>query len=161
WLSESEAGTNLELRQADGKLLRPLAPPAPRDIEVVHVDPKSGRTVFASGGDPTERRLYAVGREGGLHSRDKPDNALGLEILSDKNRLAPATFAKNQSVYVLTSTSATAMSESSVQNSTGFVGKLPSVAESPGFTPKVEFTKVGGEPGFYCAIVRPHGFDPK
>jgi dipeptidyl-peptidase-4 len=41
------------------------------------------------------------------------------------------------------------------------VGELPSVGEEPGFVPKVEFEKVGGDSGFYTAIIRPRDFDPK
>ena len=39
-------------------------------------------------------------------------------------------------------------------------GELPSVAEEPGFTPRVTIEKVGDGAGFYTATVLPHGFDP-
>jgi len=78
-----------------------------------------------------------------------------------------ATFSKDHSVYVLTTTTLNAMPKTTVHKADGtLIGELPSVAEEPPFTPKVELAFPDATIGevrtvYYAAIVRPHNFDPK
>jgi dipeptidyl-peptidase-4 len=88
-----------------------------------------------------------------------PDSkALGLYELSSGKRLTAAAsqnsvvFSKDPSIYVLTSGSSTQMPYTTVHKADGtFIGELPSVAESPGFVPDVQFEDS-------AAIVRPKDF---
>ncbi|OAI45853.1 peptidase [Planctomycetaceae bacterium SCGC AG-212-F19] len=109
---------------------------------------------FLYGNDPTQVHLYRQSYGGPKDEAPKQ--------MTRKPGIHAANFSRNDSVYVLTSTTPGTLPEVTVHRADGTqVGQLPSVAETPGFSPKVEFTKVGADPGFYCAIVRPHGFDPK
>lgn len=152
WISSSEKGAALELRQADGTLERQLTAPRPSDLDLVDVDLKNGRAIFATGSDPTELRLYGVGREGW-------QRAPGLDVLTGKDAITTGVFSKNHSVYVLNKTDLHTMPGSTVQNHAGTAGNLPAVAEDPPFKPNIEMAKAGEDPGFYAAIVRPHNFD--
>jgi dipeptidyl-peptidase-4 len=54
------------------------------------------------------------------------------------------------------------MPKTTVHNADGKrIGELPSVAETPPFTPRVEFVKAVASDGFYAALVRPRNFDAK
>jgi dipeptidyl-peptidase-4 len=67
----------------------------------------------------------------------------------------------------MTTTTLTALPKTTVHKADGtLLGELPSVAEDPSFTPKVEMTVVDAGAGrnhaeFYTAIIRPHEFDPQ
>jgi dipeptidyl-peptidase 4 len=81
--------------------------------------------------------------------------------LPDAHGLASAVFSKDHSVYVRTVRPFDAMPYAEVRRADGKeVGPLPSVAEEPDAAPTVEIKKVGKDPGYYAAIVRPHDFDP-
>ena len=76
--------------------------------------------------------------------------------------LDSATFAKDGSAYVLTSTTTRQMPQATVFSADDKpLGDLPSVAEDPPFLPNVSIQKVGAGAGFYTAIVRPRNFDAK
>jgi dipeptidyl-peptidase-4 len=113
--------------------------------------------------DPEYRQVFYVERKDPTQAQVFASDVKSREPLSKDTGINTATFAKNHSkTYVLSSTTPSAMPKSTVHKADRtLIGELPSVAESPGFTPKVEFIKVGPDPGFYAAIVRPHGFDPK
>jgi dipeptidyl-peptidase-4 len=91
-----------------------------------------------------------------LSGNDKPVQ------LTLETGLHAAAFAKDHSLYVLTTTTPGMLPKSTVHKADGtLVGELPSVAETPAFTPKVEFVKVGDGDGFHVAVVRPQDFDSK
>jgi dipeptidyl-peptidase-4 len=51
------------------------------------------------------------------------------------------------------------MPQTTVHKADGsLLGELPSAAETPPFTPQVSYQKVGDGPGFWTAVIRPHGF---
>jgi dipeptidyl-peptidase-4 len=78
-----------------------------------------------------------------------------------------ATFSKDHSVYVLTTTTLKAMPKTTVHKADGtLIGELPSVAEEPPFTLKVEMVQADAiidsvRTVYYAAIIRPHGFEAK
>ncbi len=149
WTSERDGGPQLELRDPDGKLVRVLVPPAAGFVGVMDVDPKAGQVVYAASTDPTQLELYRVPLKGG------PAMALTREA-----GIHQAVFARNHSLYVLTSQLLGRMPRSTVHKADGtLVGELPSVAEDPPFVPRVELVKVGTGAGFHAAIVRPRNFD--
>ncbi|HXG10706.1 MAG TPA: alpha/beta fold hydrolase [Gemmataceae bacterium] len=151
WLSEAGGRPRLQLRDPEGNLVRDLVTADLGPEALVDADPESGQVIVAAGTDPTQSYLYRVALAEG-----KPV-PLAAEL-----GLHSASFAKDHSIYVRTTTTPSLMPRSTVHQADGtLVGELPSVAENPPFTPKVEFYEVGEGDGFYTAVVRPHDFDPK
>jgi dipeptidyl-peptidase-4 len=148
---------------------------------LLSVDPKTGQYLYQRSGvlkadqqtevDPTQTRVF-LGTpvfRGTLRQRDLLEKT---DVPAERG-MCSAAAAKGYSVFSVTYTTPKALPETVILKPgdeknveqpkvySQVIGKLPSVAESPSFTPKVEFVKVGPDPGFYAAIVRPHGFDPK
>src|SRR5262249_33100439 len=96
WVGEGKSGPTLESRNARGEDTWFLAPPPPRDLELVDVDVKRGGVVFAAGGDPTERRLYRVGRQR-VHVYPKDGKVAGppMDRLTAATGWTTAVFAKD------------------------------------------------------------------
>jgi dipeptidyl-peptidase-4 len=151
WTSEKSGGPQLELRGPDGKLVRVLVPPDAGYRSLVDVDLKKKEVFFLGGPEPMEQHLYSVPLDGG-----KPWK------MTDRPGQHSAVFAKDHSIYVLSARPKAGMPRTTVHGSKGTeLAEVPSVAEDPGFVPQVEYVKVGAEPGFYAAVIRPHGFDAK
>lgn len=86
----------------------------------------------------------------------------GVFVNREKHGWTAVALGDQTDIYVATTTTVDKMPTSMVfKKGATSIGPLPSVAESPPFTPKVEIMKVGEGEGFYAAVVRPHGFDPK
>jgi dipeptidyl-peptidase-4 len=151
WLSEAGGRPRLQLRDPGGNLVRDLITADLGPEALVDADPESGQVIVAAGTDPTQSHLYRVALAEG-----KP------VPLTSEPGLHSASFARDHSAYVLTTTTPGMLPRSTVHQADGtLVGELPSVAENPPFTPKVEFYQVGEGDGFYTAVVRPHDFDSK
>jgi dipeptidyl-peptidase-4 len=154
WVSEQDGGPRLEWRNNDGTLKQELVPSAVGFQQLVALDADGERFVFEASDDPTQSRLY-------LQSfTDRPGNATPL-MKTDQRVQQSAVFSKNFKIYALTTIASDALPETTVHELSGRLGELPSVAESPGFTPQLEFVKAGEGPGFYAVIVRPQDFDAK
>jgi dipeptidyl-peptidase-4 len=150
WISERGGGPELELRSPEGERVRVLVPKEAGLRYLVDADPKSGRVVYVASADPTQAGLFQVGLQGGK-----------VVALSDDAGWHGASFSKDHSVYTHWDASVGKMPRTLVRRADGsLIGELPGVAEEPPFVPQVELTKVGGEPGFHAALVRPRGFDP-
>ncbi len=153
WIREAAGGPQLELRSVDGQRQRVLVSADTGFQHLVDVDGKHGRFVYQASTDPTQTRLFAQTLEG-----SQPPTPLAEE---KGPVIQSAAFGKDHSVYVVTATTLNRLPVSTVYDATGRLGELPSVAEKPSFVPQVQFVKVGDGAGFYTAIVRPHGFDPR
>ncbi len=172
WISQRRGSPELQLRNVDeaspdGDGYRGVEPlfegktftgAASGFQDLIWFNPQTNLVVFRRGPDPTKTRL----------AYRSPEKQVPTVFFD--GGVSTATFSKNDSCYVVTSTTPTELPRSLVYKANAglpggmtqnLIGELPSVAESPGFTPKVEFMKIGDKPDFYCAIVRPHGFDPK
>lgn len=155
WTCDTASGPQLEWRGVNGKLRGVVVPNAWGFQNLVSVNAKAGEIYFLASQNPMLSELYRlplkVPSEG-----DEPKR------LSTNPGLHGASVAKDHSVFVLTGTTSDAMPRTTVHKADGtLVGELPSVAESPSFTPQVTFEQVGDTPGFYAAVVRPHGFDAR
>jgi dipeptidyl-peptidase-4 len=152
WASEQHGAPRLEWRDASGKLRKVLA--AKEGYQgLVDVDPKSGRFVYRASTDPTQTQLFVNLPAGDLNPGRLTGEYAGVHS---------AAFARNHGTYVLATTTPSAMPKTTVHNADGKrIGELPSVAETPPFTPRVEFVKAGASDGFYAALVRPRNFDAK
>lgn len=134
WTSDSAPGPRLELRSVTGRLKKVLVPSSLRYRHLVSTD------YYLASTDSRALELYGL-------SDPKP-----LGVVAAQNG---AVFSKDQSVYVLTSSSSTQMPRVTVHKADGtLIGELPSVAESPGFIPNVQFEDS-------AAMVRPKDFDSK
>jgi dipeptidyl-peptidase-4 len=145
----------LQLRSADGKLVRALTRPEDHYRKLVHIDGKRRVAWFLAGPTPTERHVYRVGLDQGV-----PERVTGSEGEQD------ATFNhENHDVWVEKLVTATTMPRDLVHQiqadgSDKVVAELPSVAEKPPFMSKQELVQVG-TPKFWASITRPRNFDPK
>jgi dipeptidyl-peptidase-4 len=152
WVSEKEPAWQIELRHADGSLKQVLvtADAGARFGERIspQFNAESKQVLFHASPDPTQSQVWRVGIDGSqpvaLANAEGINNGWlgpnGALILAHNGATAPPTWV--------------------VRRGDGSVaGMLPSVAERPPMAPRVEFVKVGGEPGFYAKIVRPRNFD--
>ena len=155
WLSEFGKGPGLELRRADGSLADMVIPYDEGVRSVVHVDVARRETIYVASTDTTETHVYGrYFQMEPLQRRPFTDKATRLGEGSGNESIV---FSENKDVFVLTQTSLTSMPRSFVHTRDKRIGELPSVAEDPGFVPKVSIEQVGG---FYTAIIRPRDFDP-
>jgi dipeptidyl-peptidase-4 len=150
WVSERAGGPRLDLRAPGGELRRVLVPPDRGYQGLVTVDVKRGQLVYNASTDPTQSQLVWARLDTGEPIRQTTDPGLHS-----------AVFSRDHSVYVVTSRPKKGMPRTSVSSDVkGPLGELPSVAEDPPFTPRVEYVKPEGGKGFYSAVVRPRDFDP-
>ena len=152
WASEHRTqGWQLEWRRRHGELERIVVPPDFGFRSLVHVEPESGRLAFSSRPDPSQWQVYRTTvTEGPISNLTPQPGCHGGQ------------FDRHQTVYVDTASSLQSMPRTTIHRIDGTkLGQLPSVAEEPPFTPRVEIVKVGGEPGVYTALVRPANFEPK
>jgi dipeptidyl-peptidase-4 len=151
WTSDRHGGPELDLCNPEGNLVRKLVPPEAGYAGLVDVDVKSKTVVYRASQDPTQSRLYRVSLEGG-----KP------VLLTPEPGIYGATFARNHSLYVLTSQRLTEMPKTTVHRANGQqIADLPSEAEDPPVVPQAEIVKVGNGEGYYAAIVRPRHYGTK
>jgi dipeptidyl-peptidase 4 len=162
WLgADKEGEAEIQVREMNGGIQNVIVPAKNRPEAVLGV--YSSRfdafVLYAGGTDPTQRHIY----------RHKTANLIvnpGSEndtVLTTEPGMHTAVFAKNAAgPYVITSTTTKAMPRSFVFNRDGVkLGELPSVADEPNLKPDVTVLRVGGESGYYAAVVRPKDFDPK
>jgi dipeptidyl-peptidase-4 len=177
WTVDSEPG--LVLRDSNGDHVRWFVSLKNDGFEkLVSVEPKSGEIIYQAASihergtdvkrmkrflDPSESYVWGIESErDGLPRNELKGQSPQMKGAEAKFGRYAASFSRDHSVYVLTGTTYKQMPVSACYKRDGtLVGELPSVAESPPFRPTVEFEHVGGDPGFYAAIVRPHGFDRK
>lgn len=156
WRSERAGGPQLEVRNLHGRVTKVLVPPQDgfQGITDMIVDDETPTIIYNASADPTRAGVYRMA----IDSVCSPDPVKrGPGIYS-------AVFAKNLSIYVLTQRPLRGMPWTSVHSGDGkFLAELPSVAEEPGFTPRVELVTVGNpkERTYQAAVVLPRNFDPK
>ena len=162
WLGAGKEGeSEIQLRNTDGVIQDILVPAKNRPEAVLSVYSAKFDTfvLYAGGTGPTERHVYRHKTASLLvNPGSENDTALTTEP-----GVHAAVFGKNSGgPYVITSTTTKAMPKSIVFNRDGVkLGELPSVALEPDLKPDVTVLRVGGETGYYTAVVRPKDFDPK
>jgi dipeptidyl-peptidase-4 len=151
WVTERDGGPQLELRSSRGRFSRVVVPAAEGFESIVDVDPEAGHVVYTASVNPTETHLFVVPL--GPWKESTP-----LTKIPGQHT---AAFAKNNKIYVHTARLKHAMPRSTVHrfdSEQTLVGELPSVAEEPGFEPRVEMLQVG-EKNYHAALIRPRNFD--
>jgi len=153
WTTERHGSWQLELRSANGRLLRPLTGMALGLKGFVDLDPESGVVHVSASSDPTQTHLYRLSTEA---------SASAPIQLTTEPGLHSATFSENHQIYVHASSTMDGRRKAVVRNTDGHeLGRLQSVAEQPPFVPNIELTTVGADPLFHAVLVRPRNFDSR
>jgi dipeptidyl-peptidase-4 len=148
WTTESRGAWQVELRAADGKLLRALTPLDYIYKGLIKLD-ATNRFIYVSGSsDPRETHLWRFPLSGGTGSA--LTKAPGQHF---------ASFSENGSTFVHSYSLLDGTVGADVLTAAGGrLASLPSVAENPPALPNLELTRTDGTPSFYAAIIRPHKF---
>ena len=151
WSTESRGAWQVELRSADGKLIREVTPVNWRYRGFVGLD-ESSATVFASGSlDPREVSVWKFSLSGGT----------GSPLYSSPGQHS-ATYAQEARLLVHGSEAPDGRSMSEVTTPSGQpIATLPSVAAVPAKLPTTEITRTTGPLAFDAALTRPRAFDSK
>jgi len=148
WTTESRGAWQVELRAADGKMLRALTPLEFIYKGLIKLDAANGSIYVGGGSDPRETHVWRFPLAGG--------NGSALTTAPGQHS---ATFSENAASFVHSYSLRNGTVGTEVLNATGErLATLPSVAEKPPKLPNVELTQTSGTPSFYAAIIRPHKF---
>ena len=151
WSTERRGGWQLELRAADGALLRELTQPELGYRDLVGVDEAQSAAFVIAGDDPTQAHLVRVPLDPQQGKAEQLTQAVGVH---------GAVFARHGGAHVRTASTATGEIRQSVHRANSSeIGQLRSVAETPPFEPNVEWTTVGDSPELHAAVMRPRDFD--
>lgn len=151
WSSESRGAWQVELRTADGQLVRTLTPPDFIYKGFVKFDATHGALYVHGGTDPREAHLWRFPLSGGP----------GTALTSGPGQHS-ASFSENAATFIHAYDLFDGTSATEVLAADGkLLATLPSHAEKLPATANVEFTRTTGQPSFYAAVVRPRAFDPK
>ncbi len=155
WSSQATGWPTLQLRAADGHLIRPLSTDKESYVGLVQLD--GARRVAWFVGAPTapERQVYRVSLDGGV-----------AQAVTRELGVHEAHFAeRGGSVWVESEVTPASLKRVLVhvvddQGGDRVAGELPSVAAAPPFMSHAEIARVG-ELGWWTSIIRPRSFDPK
>jgi len=152
WTTERNGSWQIELRSRDGKLLAEVTPVDFGYHGFVSYDHAANTLYIEGSDDPTEEYVYRVK----LDPEPTPPERLSEEPGSHSVR-----FGRDHSVYVHTFQGVNGVITRRVMRADGEqIGELASMAEEPPFMPNVELTKVGTNPYYHAAVIRPRNFDP-
>ena len=146
WSSEREGAFALELRGADGTLVRTLTTAAHGYRRLVHLE--EGRAWFAGGPEPTETHLFQVELDTGVVSQVTEERGLHGLVTGQGTDVRVQTFTGPDG-----SLSWTVLRDSEV------AGTLPSVAEVPEVWPNLSYATVG-ERDYRAVVIRPQDWSP-
>ncbi|AOS44269.1 Prolyl tripeptidyl peptidase precursor [Lacunisphaera limnophila] len=151
WTTESRGDWQVELRDADGRLVRELTPLGFGYRGVVKVVEETGELYVKGSADPRETHVWKIPLAGGPGTDLTPARGNHSLQLSENNRVLLHFF------NLLDGSSGTAVLAADGRK----LGELKSVAEDPPVWPQVELTQtVGGPRSYYAALVRPRNFQP-
>jgi dipeptidyl-peptidase-4 len=145
----------LQLRNADGKIVRALTRPEDHYRELVHVDAKRRLAWFLGGANSPEQHVYRVALDKGLPERvSQADGVQHANFSHDSDNVWI------EQTETLTSLRRVLVHVVQPDGSDKVAGELPSVAEPPPFMSKQELVEIGPQK-FWVAITRPRNFDSK
>ncbi|MGZ3440960.1 MAG: DPP IV N-terminal domain-containing protein, partial [Polyangia bacterium] len=155
WSTQSSGWPTLQLRAADGKLVRALSTDQENYRRLVHLD--AARRVAWFIGSPTapEQQVYRVSLDGGAAESVTKEPGVHVASFSGhddrvwvEQRMTPTTM-RRALVHVADD-----------KGGDRVAGELPSVAVQPPFMSKETIERVA-DLGYWAAIVRPRNFDAK
>ena len=148
WTTESRGAWQVELRAADGKLLRPLTPPEFIYKGLIKLDATNGSIYVSGGSDPRETHVWRFPLNGGA----------GAALTTAPGHHS-ASFSENAAAFIHSYSLLDGAVGAEVLSAAGArLATLPSVAEKPPALPKLELTRTTGTPSFYAALIRPSTF---
>jgi dipeptidyl-peptidase-4 len=151
WHTERNGGAEVELRKADGGLVRSLVKPDAGFRTLARYVEKEQALYFVGDANPTESYLWKVVGDG------KPER---LKTGTTGPAEESGSVSQSGGHFVVTVTTTRSMPRTSVVRADGTrVGELPSIAAEPPFEPRVEVRQVG-ERRINAAIIRPRDFKP-
>jgi dipeptidyl-peptidase 4 len=150
WTTERNGQWQVELRSADGALVRAITPADFHVDEFIDVNEADGSIVVAGGPDPRERHLFRFSLEGKSEAR---------QLTKEKGR-HKAVFgeAKEQFLHRFDLLDGSAGWEVLRSSDGNKIAPLPSVAERPSSLPNLELTRTDGSRAMDAAIIRPRDF---
>ncbi|HEY8429943.1 MAG TPA: DPP IV N-terminal domain-containing protein [Sandaracinaceae bacterium] len=150
WSSERSGEPRLELRDADGRLVRELVPEGFGYRGLLAVDEEHGEAWVSASAEPTETHVWRV-----------PLSGEGEPVrMSDERGEHDAVIGKDAALWVHVKHTADGEQASVVRRRDGAtVGTLGSQADPPPEVPRVSFETVG-ERELRVAVVRPRNFQP-
>ncbi len=152
WITERAGAPQLEIRNAQGRLKRVLVPEEAGFQKLLSVDASSQEIVYTASTNPTESHVYRLKFASFWADPERLTKEPGLHT---------AVLSPDHRIVVRTARLLRAMPATTVHHADGKqIGVLPSVAEEPKETPRVELT-TAGERGFHAALVRPRNFDAR
>ena len=153
WTTERRGAWQLELRAADGALMREVTPVAFGFDELIDVNDADSSVVVAGGPDPRERHLF----------RFLPEPDAEPQRLTTAPGRHDAEFGDDKNNFLHRFDLLDGHSGWEIVRGTdgSQICALPSVAERPSSLPNVELTRTTGERPMDAAIVRPKQFDKR
>jgi dipeptidyl-peptidase-4 len=151
WSSDRGGFPQLELRGADGALVRTLTPPELGFTSVAHVDRAGGTVIVGAAPEPVDARLYEVPLTGGE-----------ARLLSDEKLVTKAIYAERTRAHVRMRGSEQGELPAEVVRADGTVaGTLPEPFERVPFQAAPIVRKVGPGTGqaYWTATIKPRAFD--
>jgi dipeptidyl-peptidase-4 len=150
WTTERNGMWQVELRSADGALVRAITPADFHVEELIAVNESDGLIVVSGGRDPRERHLFRFS----LAAKSEPQ-----QLTKDKGR-HNAVFGetKEQFLHRFDLLDGSAGWEVLRASDGHKIATLPSVAERPSSLPKVELVRTEDPRPMDAAIVRPRDF---
>ncbi|MCU1278218.1 MAG: family peptidase [bacterium] len=155
WSTQSAGWPTLQLRAADGHLVRPLTSDKENYRRLEHLDAAHRIAWFVGSPAAPEDQVYRVSLDGGAPERVTKEPGLHVADFSRHNdhvwveQVMTPTTMRRALVHVAGDAGADRVA-----------GELPSVAVSPPFMSK-EIIERAGDAGYWTALVRPRSFDPK
>jgi dipeptidyl-peptidase-4 len=147
WSSEREGAWQLELRDAEGALVRVLAAPGFGYRSVIDVDEEHGEVWVRASAEPTETQIFRVPLEGGEPVQ-----------VSEGRGEHDAEIGRGAAIWVNTRETLEGENGSVVRRRDGaVVGPVRSVAEAPPFQPSLSFETAGSRDQ-RTVMVRPRDF---
>jgi dipeptidyl-peptidase 4 len=151
WSTERGGAWQLEMRNRDGSLARALTRPETCYRTLAGIDDEQGAAYFVGGDDPTQSQLLSISLQ---------DESARPRPITTKRGLHSAIFGEHGGTHVVSEQTLEGEIHQRVfRTDESLAGEIPSLAEKPPFTPKLELTMVGEEPPLWAAIIRPREFD--
>jgi dipeptidyl-peptidase-4 len=147
WTTERNGAWQVELRKANGALVRTVTPTNFGYRSFVTVDEKQHQIIVRGGADARDIHLWSFPLKGGPGKQ--------LTTASGSHN---ATFSTDHESYVHGYHLRDGTIGSDIVRGGQVIAKLPSVAEAPPTLPIVEFTRTKGTLAFDAALTRPRTF---
>jgi dipeptidyl-peptidase-4 len=149
WTTERNGAKELELRNADGSLMRTVTGPNMGYRGFVRFDVKPGHVWVLASRNPTESHIWRLPFDDG-----KP-----RQVTEDPGEHS-ITMARPGPIAVRRSVTDEGTTITLWDGKKKLKAAVSSKAETPPPLPDVEFTTTGGDPNLHAVLIRPRDFDP-